>query len=152
MTSVAATSYDHGPSVSGTRSKVRDRQADRHVTDRQTQLLHVHITLLLLPPIPLLLPPSPPPPLSTISFFCLLFTSCLDFFDGEIKKLGVENVYFPMFVSRGALEKEKDHIADFAPEVAWVTHSGQSELAEPVALRPTSETGKTVLHYQGTKV
>ncbi|XP_068687645.1 bifunctional glutamate/proline--tRNA ligase-like [Montipora foliosa] len=62
------------------------------------------------------------------------------FFDGEIKKLGVENVYFPMFVSQSALEKEKTHIADFAPEVAWVTKSGQSELAEPIAIRPTSET------------
>lgn len=40
-----------------------------------------------------------------------------DFFDGEIKKLGVENCYFPMFVSQAALEKEKTHIADFAPEV-----------------------------------
>ena len=40
-----------------------------------------------------------------------------DFFDSEIKKLGVENVYFPMFVSQSALEKEKTHIADFAPEV-----------------------------------
>lgn len=39
------------------------------------------------------------------------------FFDKGIKDLGVENVYFPMFVSRSALEKEKDHIADFAPEV-----------------------------------
>ncbi|XP_067018170.1 bifunctional glutamate/proline--tRNA ligase-like [Acropora muricata] len=63
-----------------------------------------------------------------------------DFFDAEIKKLGVENVYFPMFVSQAALEKEKTHIADFAPEVAWVTKSGQSELAEPIAIRPTSET------------
>merc|ERR1712141_537225 len=62
------------------------------------------------------------------------------FFDGEIKKLGVENCYFPIFVSHAALEKEKDHIADFAPEVSWVTKSGDSELAEPVAIRPTSET------------
>ena len=46
-----------------------------------------------------------------------------------------------MFVSRDALEREKEHIEDFAPEVAWVTKSGQSELAEPIALRPTSETG-----------
>ena len=45
-----------------------------------------------------------------------------------------------MFVSKSALEKEKEHIADFAPEVAWVTKSGQSELAEPIAIRPTSET------------
>ena len=63
-----------------------------------------------------------------------------DFFDGEIKKLGVENSYFPMFVSRAALEREKEHIADFAPEVAWVTKSGQTDLAEPIAIRPTSET------------
>ncbi|XP_007481476.1 bifunctional glutamate/proline--tRNA ligase [Monodelphis domestica] len=63
-----------------------------------------------------------------------------DFFDAEIKKLGVENCYFPMFVSQGALEKEKTHVADFAPEVAWVTRSGKTELAEPIAVRPTSET------------
>ncbi|XP_064020605.1 bifunctional glutamate/proline--tRNA ligase isoform X2 [Pogoniulus pusillus] len=63
-----------------------------------------------------------------------------DFFDAEIKKLGVENCYFPMFVSQAALEKEKSHIADFAPEVAWVTKSGKTDLAEPIAIRPTSET------------
>jgi prolyl-tRNA synthetase len=45
------------------------------------------------------------------------------FFDGEIKKLGVENAYFPMFVSAKVLEKEKDHIEGFAPEVAWVTRA-----------------------------
>jgi len=63
-----------------------------------------------------------------------------DFFDREIKKLGVENCYFPCFVSNAALEREKDHISDFAPEVAWVTKSGNSDLAEPIAIRPTSET------------
>ncbi|XP_072018982.1 bifunctional glutamate/proline--tRNA ligase-like [Amphiura filiformis] len=63
-----------------------------------------------------------------------------DYFDAKIKEMGVENCYFPIFVSQGALEREKDHIADFAPEVAWVTKSGQSELAEPIAIRPTSET------------
>ncbi|KAF5300527.1 hypothetical protein FQR65_LT09148 [Abscondita terminalis] len=63
-----------------------------------------------------------------------------NWFDTEIKKLGVENCYFPIFVSRAALEKEKSHIEDFSPEVAWVTKSGDSELAEPVAVRPTSET------------
>ncbi|MGH0156415.1 UNVERIFIED_CONTAM: hypothetical protein FKN15_052242 [Acipenser sinensis] len=62
------------------------------------------------------------------------------FIDAGIKKLGVENCYFPMFVSQAALEKEKSHIADFAPEVAWVTRSGKTELAEPIAVRPTSET------------
>uniref|UniRef100_A0A8C0ENV5 Bifunctional glutamate/proline--tRNA ligase n=1 Tax=Bubo bubo TaxID=30461 RepID=A0A8C0ENV5_BUBBB len=63
-----------------------------------------------------------------------------NFFDAEIKKLGVENCYFPMFVSQAALETEKTHIADFAPEVAWVTRSGKTDLAEPIAVRPTSET------------
>ncbi|PIC40653.1 hypothetical protein B9Z55_011926 [Caenorhabditis nigoni] len=61
-------------------------------------------------------------------------------FDSGIKKLGVKNCYFPMFVSNAALEREKTHIADFAPEVAWVTRAGQSEMAEPIAIRPTSET------------
>lgn len=63
-----------------------------------------------------------------------------NWFTAEIDKLGVKEVYFPIFVSRAALEKEKSHIADFSPEVAWVTKSGESDLAEPVAIRPTSET------------
>eukprot|EP01094_Clydonella_sp_ATCC50884_P005364 TRINITY_DN142_c0_g1_i4.p1 TRINITY_DN142_c0_g1~~TRINITY_DN142_c0_g1_i4.p1 ORF type:complete len:561 (+),score=176.15 TRINITY_DN142_c0_g1_i4:159-1685(+) len=61
-------------------------------------------------------------------------------FDAQIKALGVRNAYFPLLVSERALNTEKDHIADFCPEVAWVTRSGQSEMAEPVAIRPTSET------------
>jgi len=62
------------------------------------------------------------------------------FFDGHIKRLGVENCYFPMFVTQGALKKEEDHFDDFTPEVAWVTKSGETDLAEPIAIRPTSET------------
>ncbi len=62
------------------------------------------------------------------------------FFDGEIKKLGVEPCYFPMFVTKRALEKEKEHVEDFSPEVAWVTKYGDSDLKEPIAIRPTSET------------
>ncbi|CDI79387.1 prolyl-tRNA synthetase, putative [Eimeria acervulina] len=62
------------------------------------------------------------------------------FFDDSIKRLGVENCYFPMFVSQAKLEKEKDHVEGFKPEVAWVTHYGDSELPEKVAIRPTSET------------
>lgn len=62
------------------------------------------------------------------------------FIDTEIAKLGVKNCYFPMFVSQRALETEAEHVSGFAPEVAWVTKSGQSELAEPIAVRPTSET------------
>ncbi|GHP01512.1 hypothetical protein PPROV_000026800 [Pycnococcus provasolii] len=63
-----------------------------------------------------------------------------DFFDAEIKKLGVQNCYFPMFVTKDVLEKEKDHVEGFAPEVAWVTKSGESDLEVPLAIRPTSET------------
>nr|XP_036673239.1 bifunctional glutamate/proline--tRNA ligase [Drosophila suzukii] len=61
-------------------------------------------------------------------------------FDAEITRMGVKECYFPIFVSKAVLEKEKTHIADFAPEVAWVTKSGDSDLAEPIAVRPTSET------------
>ena len=47
----------------------------------------------------------------------------VDFFDGEIKKLGVKNVYFPIFVSKAALEREKTHISDFAPEVRKINYN-----------------------------
>ena len=63
-----------------------------------------------------------------------------EFCDARFKKLGVENCYFPMFIPEATLVKEKDHIEGFAPEVAWVTRAGSSELAEPIAIRPTSET------------
>ncbi|KAK2575430.1 hypothetical protein KPH14_008339 [Odynerus spinipes] len=63
-----------------------------------------------------------------------------DHFDKQITKLGVQECYFPIFVTQAALEKEKTHIADFAPEVAWVTKCGDSDIAEPIAIRPTSET------------
>jgi prolyl-tRNA synthetase family I len=69
-----------------------------------------------------------------------IWESIQNYLDARIKDLGVDNCYFPLLVSQGALTREKDHIADFAPEVAWVTKSGQSELEEPVAIRPTSET------------
>ncbi|KAF9041340.1 hypothetical protein BJ165DRAFT_1530073 [Panaeolus papilionaceus] len=61
-------------------------------------------------------------------------------FNREIKELGVQNSYFPMFVSQSVLEREKDHIEGFSPEVAWVTRAGKSDLEEPIAIRPTSET------------
>ncbi|KAK8961149.1 hypothetical protein KSP40_PGU020000 [Platanthera guangdongensis] len=62
------------------------------------------------------------------------------FFDVEIKKMNIKNAYFPLFVSKNVLQKEKDHIEGFAPEVAWVTKSGQNDLEVPIAIRPTSET------------
>lgn len=63
-----------------------------------------------------------------------------EFFTREIEELGVEEAYFPLFISQNALQREKDHVEGFAPEVAWVTKSGQSDLPEPIAVRPTSET------------
>ncbi|AGX03312.1 MULTISPECIES: proline--tRNA ligase [Bacillus] len=59
--------------------------------------------------------------------------------DRRIKETGHENVYMPMFIPESLLQKEKDHIEGFAPEVAWVTHGGSEELAERLVVRPTSE-------------
>eukprot|EP00928_Gymnodinium_smaydae_P001861 TRINITY_DN10668_c0_g1_i1.p2 TRINITY_DN10668_c0_g1~~TRINITY_DN10668_c0_g1_i1.p2 ORF type:complete len:712 (-),score=218.98 TRINITY_DN10668_c0_g1_i1:167-2302(-) len=61
-------------------------------------------------------------------------------FDAEIKALGVENCYFPMFIPKCYIEKEEDHLNDFAPELAWVSKFGNQDIDEPVAIRPTSET------------
>ena len=60
--------------------------------------------------------------------------------DAEFKKTGVENVYMPMFIPESLLQKEKDHVEGFAPEVAWVTHGGLEPLQEKLCVRPTSET------------
>ncbi|MCM1044317.1 MAG: proline--tRNA ligase [Candidatus Gastranaerophilales bacterium] len=60
--------------------------------------------------------------------------------DERFKKVGVENVYLPMFIPESLLQKEKDHVEGFAPEVAWVTHGGLNELQERLCVRPTSET------------
>ncbi|MCP1157529.1 MULTISPECIES: proline--tRNA ligase [Bacillus] len=59
--------------------------------------------------------------------------------DRRIKETGHENVYMPLFIPESLLQKEKDHIEGFAPEVAWVTHGGSEELAERLVVRPTSE-------------
>ena len=60
--------------------------------------------------------------------------------DTRFKELGHENVYMPMFIPESLLQKEKDHVAGFAPEVAWVTHGGSEKLTERMCVRPTSET------------
>ena len=62
------------------------------------------------------------------------------YLDCRIKAMGVQNCYFPMFVSKKSLYAEQEHIAGFTPEVAWVTRSGTSQLTEEIAVRPTSET------------
>lgn len=60
--------------------------------------------------------------------------------DEKLKATGHENVYMPMFIPESLLQKEKDHVEGFAPEVAWVTHGGSEELTERLCVRPTSET------------
>ncbi len=60
--------------------------------------------------------------------------------DERFKATGHENVYMPLFIPESLLNKEKDHIEGFAPEVAWVTHGGEEELTERLCVRPTSET------------
>ncbi|GAB3019623.1 proline--tRNA ligase [Natronobiforma cellulositropha] len=59
--------------------------------------------------------------------------------DGWFKATGVDNVYFPMFIPEEFLEREKDIVEGFDPEVAWVTQGGHTELEERLAVRPTSE-------------
>ena len=60
--------------------------------------------------------------------------------DSRFKATGHENVYMPMFIPESLLQKEKDHVEGFAPEVAWVTHGGEEKLEERMCVRPTSET------------
>ncbi len=60
--------------------------------------------------------------------------------DTRFKELGHENVYMPLFIPESLLQKEKDHVEGFAPEVAWVTHGGSERLTERLCVRPTSET------------
>ena len=61
-------------------------------------------------------------------------------FDGMIKECGHENVAMPIFIPESLLQREKDHVEGFAPEVAWVTHGGSEKLEERLCVRPTSET------------
>ena len=60
--------------------------------------------------------------------------------DRRFKEIGVENVYLPLFIPESLLQKEKDHVEGFAPEVAWVTQGGLDPLPERLCVRPTSET------------
>ncbi|WP_294357542.1 proline--tRNA ligase [uncultured Clostridium sp.] len=69
-----------------------------------------------------------------------LWENIQKYLDAKFKETGHENVYMPMFVPESLLQKEKDHVEGFAPEVAWVTKGGDNELTERLAVRPTSET------------
>ncbi|MEM3374101.1 MAG: proline--tRNA ligase [Candidatus Woesearchaeota archaeon] len=62
------------------------------------------------------------------------------FLDEKFKKSGVKNAYFPSMIPENLLNKEKEHVEGFTPEVAWITHAGNQKLNEKLALRPTSET------------
>jgi prolyl-tRNA synthetase len=60
--------------------------------------------------------------------------------DKKFKDTGVENCYFPLFIPESFLNKEKEHVEGFSPQVAVVTHAGGKKLTEPLIVRPTSET------------
>ena len=63
-----------------------------------------------------------------------------DVLDKKFKELGHKNAYFPLLIPESMLNKEKEHVEGFAPEVAWVTQGGENELQERLCIRPTSET------------
>jgi prolyl-tRNA synthetase len=68
-----------------------------------------------------------------------LWESIKEDFNDKITSTGVDNAYFPLFIPESYLEKEEDIVEGFDPEVAWVTHGGNEELEERLAVRPTSE-------------
>src|SRR5579875_1845959 len=68
--------------------------------------------------------------------------------DSRFKATGHENAYFPLLIPESLLLKEAEHVEGFAPEVAWVTHGGQEELTERLAIRPTSEVIIGVMYAQ----
>ncbi|HPD40690.1 MAG TPA: proline--tRNA ligase, partial [Anaerolineae bacterium] len=71
-----------------------------------------------------------------------------DELDRRFKETGHVNAYFPLFIPMSFLEKEAEHVEGFAPELAVVTHGGGEELAEPLVVRPTSE---TIIGYMYSK-
>ena len=71
---------------------------------------------------------------------CAIWENIQKILDGMFKATGHENVMMPLFIPESLLQKEKDHVEGFAPEVAWVTHGGQEQLGERLCVRPTSET------------
>ena len=69
-----------------------------------------------------------------------IWEKIVEIVDDKIKKMEIKNVYFPLFIPESLLNKEKEHVKGFNPEVAWVTHAGNTKLNERLAVRPTSET------------
>ncbi|EQD51745.1 prolyl-tRNA synthetase, partial [mine drainage metagenome] len=72
------------------------------------------------------------------AYFC--WNAVKEATDAMFMKAGIKNAYFPLLIPERFFEKEKEHIAGFSPEVAWVTETGESKLSERLAIRPTSET------------
>lgn len=71
--------------------------------------------------------------------------------DKLFKETGIKNVYFPVLIPESLLQKEKDHVEGFAPEVAMVTEAGGEELEEKLCIRPTSETMFSTLYSKWLK-
>ena len=69
-----------------------------------------------------------------------IWKSIQTYITSHLDEMGIEEGYFPLFIPEKQLIAEQDHIEGFAPEVAWVTHSGDTPLNEKIAVRPTSET------------
>ena len=74
-----------------------------------------------------------------------------EYTDKAFKRTGVKNVYFPLLIPESLLEKEKDHVEGFAPEVAWVTEAGDEKLEERLCIRPTSETIISIMYSKWLK-
>lgn len=73
------------------------------------------------------------------------------FLDAQIKKRGVKNAYFPLFIPESFLNKEKEHVEGFSPQMAVVTYAGGEELKEKLIVRPTSETIMYEMYKQWTQ-
>ena len=71
---------------------------------------------------------------------CAIWENIQKILDDKFKATGHENVMMPLFIPESLLQKEKDHVEGFAPEVAWVTTGGAEQLSERLCVRPTSET------------
>ena len=80
-----------------------------------------------------------------------LWEGIQNFMDGLIKKRGVKNAYFPIFIPEKFLNLEKEHVAGFAPHLAVVTIAGGEELKERLVVRPTSETVMYAMYKQWTQ-
>ena len=80
-----------------------------------------------------------------------LWENIQNYADAKFKKVGITNLYMPGLIPEALLNKEKDHVEGFAPEVAWVTIGGNEELDERLCIRPTSETMMSTMYAKWVK-